>query len=225
MTSRPTREPDMPRPRKQQAIDPNGENRKLRQVLAAARKLFADHGFDVTSMDAIAREAGVSKATLYVHFASKDALLLALVDDECRNFGPQMLWQPDGQPIELEPALRAIARGYTSFFLDDRGLKLHRLVMSNAARFPQMAAVFMAAGPRRCEEEVANFLRAAVAQQLLTIPDIGLAAVQFLSLVQGRLQLQWELQLGRPSEADVQALIDGGIRVFLAAYRNPEVSS
>uniref|UniRef100_E6VF69 Regulatory protein TetR n=2 Tax=Rhodopseudomonas palustris TaxID=1076 RepID=E6VF69_RHOPX len=213
----------MPRPRRHQAIDPSGENRKLRQVLGAARKLFTTHGFDVTSMDAIAREAGVSKATLYVHFASKDALLSALVDDECRSIGPQMLWQPDGRPIELEPALRAIARDYTAFFLDDRGLKLHRLVMSNAARFPKMAEVFMAAGPRRCEQEVATFLRAAVAQQLLRIPDIGLAATQFLSLVQGRLHLQWELQLGRPSADDVAALIDGGIRVFLAAYRNPEI--
>ena len=214
----------MPRPRKQQATDPSGENRKQRQVLDAARELFTDQGFDVTSMDAIAREAGVSKATLYVHFASKDALLLALVDDECRRLGPQALWQSDGRPIALEQTLRAIALSYTAFFLDNRGLDLHRLVMSNAARFPQMAAVFMAAGPRRCEEEVANFLRAAVAQRLLQIPDIGLAAIQFLSLVQGRLHLQWELQLGRPGAGDIDALIDGGIRVFLAAYRNPEAT-
>jgi len=213
----------MPRPRKQEATEPSGENRKQRQLLTAARKLFSAHGFDATSMDAIAREAGVSKATLYVHFGSKDDLLLALVDDECRRLGPQALWQADAAPIDLEPSLRAIARSYTAFFLDDRGLELHRLVMSNAARFPQMAAAFMAAGPRRCEDEVATFLRAAVAQRLLRIPDIGLATIQFLNLVQGRLQLQWELQLGRPSDADVDTLIDGGIRVFLAAYRNPEV--
>jgi AcrR family transcriptional regulator len=176
----------MPRPRKQEATDPSGENRKLRQILHAAHALFTADGFDQTSMDAVAREAGVSKATLYVHFTSKDDLLLTLVDDECRRLGPQTLWQPDARPIELEPGLRAIARGYTAFFLDDRGLKLHRLVMSNAARFPEMARAFVAAGPRRCEDEVATFLQAAVAQGLLRIPDIRLAAVQFLSLVQGR---------------------------------------
>lgn len=212
----------MARPRKHEATDPAGENRKLRQVLTAARTLFTGQGFDATSMDAIAVEAGVSKATLYVHFASKDVLLLALVDDECRHLGPQALWTPDAGPIDLDRTLRSIARSYTAFFLNDRGLALHRLVMSNAARLPRMAEVFMAAGPRRCEEEIATFLRAADAQGLLRIPDIRIAAVQFLSLVQGRLQLQWELQLGRPSDAELDAMIDSGIRVFLAAYRTPD---
>jgi AcrR family transcriptional regulator len=212
----------MARPKKLEATDPAGQNRKLRQVLTAARALFTKHGFDATSMDAIAQEAGVSKATLYVHFASKDDLLLALVDDECRHLGPQMLWTPNGAPIDLERDLRKIARGFASFFLNDRGLALHRLVMNNAARLPAMAEVFMAAGPRRCEEEVATFLRAAEAKGLLRIPDIRLAAVQFLNLVQGRLQLQWELQLDRSSDVEVDALIDGGIHVFLAAYRTPD---
>jgi TetR/AcrR family transcriptional regulator, mexJK operon transcriptional repressor len=215
----------MPRPKKQEATDPNGENRKLRRILSGARALFTALGFDATSMDAIAREAGVSKATLYVHFASKDALLVALVDDECRHLGPQPVWHTDGGPIDLERMLREIAEGYTAFFLNDRGLALHRLVMSNAARFPQMAEAFMAAGPGRCEDEVVSFLQAAQAQGLLQIPDLRFAAVQFLNLVQGRLQLRWELQLGRPTDAELDALIDGGIRVFLAAYRNPEAST
>ncbi|ABD86750.1 TetR/AcrR family transcriptional regulator [Rhodopseudomonas palustris] len=202
------------------AIRDPKENRKARQILDAARALFLTHGFDASSMEAIAREAGVSKATLYVHFASKDDLLLALVDDECRRLGPQTLWQPDGA-IDVERDLQAIARGYTAFFLHDRGRGLHRLVIGHAQRFPQMAEVFMIAGPLRCEAEVAAFLRAAEAQGLLRIPDVPLAAVQFLNLVQGRLQLQWELSMEPPNAADYEALIEGGIRVFLAAYGAP----
>lgn len=208
----------MPRPRKLEATEATGENRKYRQILETARSLFVGLGFDATSMDMIAREAGVSKATLYVHFANKDDLLITLVDDECRKLGPQTLWEPHDGPIDLATTLRAIARSYTAFFLDDRGLGLHRLVMMNAPRFPKMAEVFMAAGPRRCEQEMATFLRAATERGLLRIADIDLAAVQFLNLVQGRLQLQWELSLGPPGAAEYDALIEGGIRVFLAAY-------
>jgi AcrR family transcriptional regulator len=46
------------------------------QVLDAALKLFAARGIDATSMDAIAEESGVSKATIYNHWADKDALCL-----------------------------------------------------------------------------------------------------------------------------------------------------
>lgn len=211
----------MARPRKQAATDDSGENRKYRQILDAARTLFVGIGFDAASMDAIAREAGVSKATLYVHFTSKDDLLVTLIDDECRRLGPQALWQPSDEPIDLEASLRAIAHSYTAFFLHDRGLGLHRLIMTNAQRFPDIAEVFMRAGPGRCEEEMAAFLRAAVAQALLAIADVRLAAVQFLNLVQGRMQLQWELSLDPPDPAERQALIDGGIAVFLAAYGIP----
>ena len=46
------------------------------QVLEAALELFAERGIDATSMDAIAEASGVSKATIYKHWADKDALCL-----------------------------------------------------------------------------------------------------------------------------------------------------
>lgn len=50
-----------------------------RRVLDAARRLFAEHGIDATSMDAIAAASGVSKATIYKHWSDKDALLLEVM--------------------------------------------------------------------------------------------------------------------------------------------------
>jgi AcrR family transcriptional regulator len=49
------------------------------RILAAASKLFARDGYERTSVEAIAKEAGVSKGLAYHHFASKDALLVAIV--------------------------------------------------------------------------------------------------------------------------------------------------
>lgn len=210
------------RPNSADAADTSGgEGRKARRILDSARSLFLDKGFDLVSMDAIARDAGVSKATLYVHFASKDALLNTLVDDECRRVGPQFLWVPQEGPIDVEAALRGIARAFTAFFLHDEGLALNRLIVAYASRFPDMAEAFMNAGPRRCEAEVEAFLRAAQAQGLLRIADFRLATIQFLSLVQGRLPLNWALSMKPPSEAEYDALIEGGVRVFLAAYGVP----
>ncbi|MEU5884124.1 TetR family transcriptional regulator [Spirillospora sp. NPDC047279] len=49
-----------------------------RRILDAAGALFAEHGFRATSMQAIAREVGITKAALYYHFASKDEILRSL---------------------------------------------------------------------------------------------------------------------------------------------------
>ena len=49
------------------------------KVLEAATKLFAERGIDATSVDAIAAASGVSKATVYKHWADKDALCLEVL--------------------------------------------------------------------------------------------------------------------------------------------------
>jgi AcrR family transcriptional regulator len=55
------------------------------KVLTAATELFASRGIDATSMDAIAAAAGVSKATVYKHWADKDALCLEVLIHVHRN--------------------------------------------------------------------------------------------------------------------------------------------
>jgi AcrR family transcriptional regulator len=50
-------------------------------VLAAALELFSEHGIDATSMDAIAGKSGVSKATIYKHWADKSALCLDVLSN------------------------------------------------------------------------------------------------------------------------------------------------
>ena len=60
----------MTRPRSVRAHD---------DVLDAALQLFADRGIDATSMDAVARASGVSKATIYKHWPDKDALCLEVL--------------------------------------------------------------------------------------------------------------------------------------------------
>ena len=60
----------MARPRSERAHD---------QVLEAAIQLFSERGIDSTSIDAIAEMSGVSKATIYKHWADKDALLLEMM--------------------------------------------------------------------------------------------------------------------------------------------------
>ena len=60
------------------AVHPRSQDRR-EKVLTAARGLFLRHGLRATTMEAIAREAGVAKPTLYAHFPDKDAVFLAIL--------------------------------------------------------------------------------------------------------------------------------------------------
>lgn len=191
---------------------------KSEQVMQAARSHFLEHGYDPTSMDQIAKEAGVSKATLYAHFESKEALLYELMEEEFRLHGPEPLWNRNSEFQDIEKELRQIARRFTSIFLNDEKLAFHRLVMTNASRFPKMAEIFMDGGPRRQQAEICEFLERAVEEGLLEISNIPLAVKQFVCLVQADLPLNWALSLKPPSQKEYDAQIEGGVQVFLAAY-------
>ncbi|HVP28027.1 MAG TPA: TetR/AcrR family transcriptional regulator [Myxococcota bacterium] len=57
----------------------HGETRRA-QILDAALRLWMRQGFHATPVDAVAREAGVAKGTIYLYFPTKEAMLAALVD-------------------------------------------------------------------------------------------------------------------------------------------------
>jgi AcrR family transcriptional regulator len=61
------------------------------QLVAIATRLFADHGYEGTSIEAVLKEAGVSRGSLYHHFAGKEALYEAVVEDVETKVGMQTL--------------------------------------------------------------------------------------------------------------------------------------
>src|SRR5215210_5136161 len=65
------------------------------RVLDAAGRLFAEHGIDGTSMDAIAEASGVSKATIYKHWPDKAALCLEVMSS-LHDVEPAPTVQPSG---------------------------------------------------------------------------------------------------------------------------------
>src|SRR3978361_1733983 len=68
---------------------------KRAAILDAAKRLFPHSGFDGTSMDAIAADAGVSKLTVYSHFTDKETLFVAAILARCEEQMPQTLFEVD----------------------------------------------------------------------------------------------------------------------------------
>lgn len=90
------------------------ENRR-NFIVDAAEKLFFSHGYDKVSMDDIAREVGLNKATIYFYFKSKDSLYLAIVLRAVRLLN-QMVRDATGNARSGIQKIDAVGNAYTGFY-------------------------------------------------------------------------------------------------------------
>src|SRR6266542_4250631 len=87
------------------------ENRRA-GILDAARGAFADTGYHETSLDAVAERAGVSKALLYEHFASKRELYVAMLEMHVH----ELVERISGAVAGAEPGEARMLAGVEAFF-------------------------------------------------------------------------------------------------------------
>src|SRR5271154_2735736 len=141
---------------------------KAESILAAAQRTFLAGGFGAVSMDAIAREAGASKATLYAYFSSKEELFGAVVAHEgeryFRGFSAREL-----DPHAVEASLTEIAHRFLDLVLSPDAIAVNRITIAEAVRFPQLGEVFWRAGPERTRSQIEVFMRRATAARTLDI--------------------------------------------------------
>lgn len=201
---------------------PDFQNKKVRAIISAARRLFVEERIASPSMDLIAATAAVSKATLYVYFPDREHLLVALIEHEIESM-PRVLWEPGAEVTDIEAGLRSIAQRLMTFFLavqsNDRTFL--RLLEDLTLDRPDLGLRFFAAGPGRIRQQVVSFLRMAHARRLLSVPNAELAAMQFVSLVHGDLRMRKTLAMPPPTRKELNAIVEGAVQLFLAAHRRP----
>ena len=192
--------------------------RKFAQVLEGAREVFMALGYEGASVDEIARTAGVSKATLYAYFPDKRLLFLEVARAECNRQAEAALAEidPEAPPDQV---LRFGARKIVEFYCSDFGRGLAKLRAAESDRFPELGRQFYEAGPEMARARIGEYLVAACARGALEIPDIDLAADQFVKLCEADLldRVTCGMQT-RFTEAEVARVIDGAVAMFLACY-------
>jgi TetR/AcrR family transcriptional regulator, mexJK operon transcriptional repressor len=192
--------------------------RKFDQVLDGARKVFLRDGFERAAVDDIAREAGVSKATIYAYFPDKQLLFLEVARAEC-------LRQTEAAEAAIDPALpvRAglmiVAERIAAFQMSDYGQRMFRIVVGEGERFPGLAQQFHETGPGLIHARLVHHLRQQVAEGRLRIDDLDLAAEQFVQLCKAGVQER--LLFGLSQTVTTKAIArstKGAVDMFLARY-------
>jgi TetR/AcrR family transcriptional repressor of mexJK operon len=199
---------------------------KRAAILSAGARLFMGVGYASVSMDAVAKEAGVSKATVYAHFSGKDALFAAIVGDRCAAIAAQAEELAAHAP-SAQGALRELGRLWMRFLLHPDSMAIHRTVIAECTRFPDLVRAFYEAGPARGRAWLMRRMTEEQRQgRLRADADPAVASDHLMGLLRGELYLRTMLGGPPPGEAAIDAVVDQAVEVFLRAYGAPaEVSA
>ncbi|WP_306044389.1 TetR/AcrR family transcriptional regulator [Nioella sp. MMSF_3534] len=198
---------------------PLKKGRKFDQVIAGAREVFLREGFEGASVDQIARDAGVSKATLYSYFPDKQALFMAVLTSQCQMQSEQAM----GIEILQRPvpeALYSIARSFLNFLMSDFSIQVFRVCVAESNRFPELGRAFYDSGPKQVLDQIASYLGSEKVAQELKIDDPYMAADQFLQLCRADMLLRRILNVETDDSPDkMDRIARETVATFLARYR------
>ncbi|MBN9030053.1 MAG: TetR family transcriptional regulator [Rhizobiales bacterium 63-7] len=193
---------------------------KREQILDGAKRIFMGKGFDAASMNDVAREAGVSKGTIYVYFQNKEDLFADLIERERTRFA---LSTRDAleKPAGVEDALFHFGMTFCQHMMNDDVICSMRSVIGVIDRMPGLARRFFSSESVNVRSVLRDYLEMQRMQGKLAIDDTDLAARQLIDMCSGsyfKLRLFGEMKKPPPRE-ELDRVIGSAVRVFMAAYR------
>lgn len=189
---------------------------KRNAVVEAATRAFLTQGYEASSMDGIAAEAGVSKRTVYNHFPDGKRDLFGAVVGRLytglHSAGEERL--PVEQPPET--ALPAFLRALLVHMRRPELRGLLRLVIAEHPRFPELAQDYQKMGKSPAIGRLERYIAAQHERGRMTAPDAAAVASRLLGGIKE--VLFWPSMLGLPVPADDEAVIADAVAALLRAH-------
>lgn len=196
----------------------NRKGRKYAQILDGAQEVFLRDGFEGASVDEIARASGVSKATLYSYFPDKREMFMDMARNQCERHADSMLQEIE-QDAPAEHVLEMVARGVLKLILSEFGLKIFRICVAEADRFPELGQHFYETGPAMGRWHLAEFLRCACLRGELEIDDPEMAAAQFQELMKSDIYMRLVFGVSSEfSQDEIDRVVSEAVKTFMARY-------
>ena len=151
-------------------------------ILEAARYEFSHTGYAATSMESVARGAGISTKTLYRLYPNKAAVFEAMVAERIDVFVSIVkLRACDGSNIE--PALTEALTVCADLMLDGEVIALQRVIAGDSDKFPDIAETFFHKAITPTQTALANWLRAQQKRGTIVLDDADTAAGMLLGML------------------------------------------
>jgi AcrR family transcriptional regulator len=186
--------------------------KKRRQILEAGQVLFMAQGFAETSMDQVTTKSGVSKATVYNHFPSKEILFEEAVRTHAEEIFAA-LPQLDAEHTDPESMLTIYFHALLQILMSEDGACMCFLLVSEGRRFPENARLIYESGFGRGLREMSEYLTRLHNSGVVTVPHPDWAAEKLLGLMLPPLPMMCSAfkPMTFPSTIEVQR----AVRLFL----------
>ncbi len=161
-------------------LRPDDETRRI--IYEAARHEFAGNGFAATSIETVARRAGVSTKTLYRLIPNKAALFEGMVSDRIDRFVSEVNLRA-ADHADIEQALAAALVACAELALDEETIALQRMLLQEAGKFSDIAGMFYKNAIQRTVVALADWLRVQQKRGLIALDDVDEAAGMLLGMV------------------------------------------
>lgn len=206
------------------AAETGRSERRRQAIIRAATEVFLRHGYLGATTDEVAARASVSKQTLYKHFADKQHLFAEIILDTTVHLVDGLSdavasTLQDAQ--DVRKALRDLADGFLRGLLQPDVVRLRRLVIAEADRFPEVGRAWFDRGFDRTLVILGEAMRSLADRGLLhNLSDPTLAAYQFAGLVmyQPMNQVMFAGTDAPPPADKLNRIADSAVEMFLATY-------
>lgn len=194
-------------------LRPDHETRQI--IYEAARHEFAGNGYAATSMEAVARHAGVSTKTLYRLIPNKATLFEGMVSDRLDRFLSDFNLRAADQ-ADVNEALYAALMACADLMLDQEVVALQRMILQETGKFSDLAGTFYKNGIKQTAAALAEWLRAQQKRGLIVLDDADEAAGMLLGMVSSAPQRAAIFGgVPMPSRPQIEARVRTCVKLFL----------
>ena len=191
---------------------------KRAKVLESAIDLFCHQGFPNTSMDEVAKHAGVSKQTVYSHFGSKDELFVSAIESKCvvhQLTGDALVDATKPQQVILQ-----FAQQFAEMIVSKEAMTVFKTCVAQADTHPEVSRLFYDAGPKHVLGLIRNYLKKVNEHGEYFFENPHESGVRLCLMLFGEVKLRLELGL---EIGDLlisrQVYIQDTVEMFLRAHQ------
>ncbi|MGY3494294.1 TetR/AcrR family transcriptional regulator [Bradyrhizobium sp. USDA 4502] len=190
---------------------------RLHALTDAAADMFLDQGYEAVSLDTLIAKVGGSRRNIYQHFGGKEGLFIEVVTQLCEEIS-QPLVRLKIDHKHARQALTDLGRQLLKLVLQPRTLALHRLMVAEGQRFPELAQSIWRAGPNNAVRILAGWIDRRQPAEFRHDISSEVLASQFVNMVVSEPQLRALVGLDpRPLRSgQIARMVDEAVEIFLA---------
>lgn len=187
-------------------------------IIDAAYELFVELGFQATTLDMVARQAKISKLSIYRHFENKEALFSASMTARCHQFVPQALFE--GVDGSAEDQLMAVGSSLLRTLLSPDVRSVEAMVMADKTNQKSLSKLYYEAGPAHVIAQIEALLQQLHLKAHLNVPDPLRSARLFAALFKGSdLLITARFDEARAEdENEIETYCRSAVAMFIAAH-------